>query len=155
MEKGNEVYNKVIREFPESLDKDDNIDRKKLAEIVFNDEKKLETLNNITHPGTIKEKTHRINNSSNQLVIVESAILIGSGIDKMCDEIWYVYCDLEKRIKRLMDSRGYSEEKTRNVIMNQMSEEEFNRVSDEFIDNSNSEEETHEQIDFMLSSQFC
>ena len=41
-----------------------------------------------------------------------------------------------------MDSRGYSEEKTRNVIMNQMSEEEFNRVSDEFIDNSNSEEET-------------
>lgn len=54
-----------------------------------------------------------------------------------------------------MDSRGYSEEKTRNVIMNQMSEEEFNRVSDEFIDNSNSEEETHEQIDFILSSQFC
>ena len=34
-------------------------------------------------------------------------------------------------------------------------EEEFNRVSDEFIDNSNSEEETHEQIDFILSSQFC
>ena len=155
MEKGNEVYNKVIREFPESLDKDDNIDRKKLAEIVFNDAKKLETLNNITHPRTIKEITDRINNSSNQLVIVESAILIGSGIDKMCDEIWYVYCDLEKRIKRLMDSRGYSEEKTRNVIMNQMSEEEFNRVSDEFIDNSNSEEETHEQIDFILSSQFC
>lgn len=155
MEKGNEVYNKVIREFPESLDKDDNIDRKKLAEIVFNDAKKLEKLNNITHPGTIKEITDRINNSSNQLVIVESAILIGSGIDKMCDEIWYVYCDLEKRIKRLMDSRGYSEEKTRNVIMNQMSEEEFNRVSDEFIDNSNSEEETHEQIDFILSSQFC
>lgn len=155
MEKGNEVYNKVIREFPESLDKDDNIDRKKLAEIVFNDAKKLETLNNITHPGTIKEITDRINDSSNQLVIVESAILIGSGIDKMCDEIWYVYCDLEKRIKRLMDSRGYSEEKTRNVIMNQMSEEEFNRVSDEFIDNSNSEEETHEQIDFILSSQFC
>lgn len=155
MEKGNEVYNKVIREFPESLDKDDNIDRKKLAEIVFNDAKKLETLNNITHPGAIKEITDRINNSSNQLVIVESAILIGSGIDKMCDEIWYVYCDLEKRIKRLMDSRGYSEEKTRNVIMNQMSEEEFNRVSDEFIDNSNSEEETHEQIDFILSSQFC
>ena len=155
MEKGNEVYNKVIREFPESLDKDDNIDRKKLAEIVFNDAKKLETLNNITRPGTIKEITDRINNSSNQLVIVESAILIGSGIDKMCDEIWYVYCDLEKRIKRLMDSRGYSEEKTRNVIMNQMSEEEFNRVSDEFIDNSNTEEETHEQIDFILSSQFC
>ena len=59
MEKGNEVYNKVIREFPESLDKDDNIDRKKLAEIVFNDAKKLETLNNITHPGTIKEITGR------------------------------------------------------------------------------------------------
>ena len=39
MEKGNEVYNKVIREFPESLDKDDNIDRKKLAKIVFNDAK--------------------------------------------------------------------------------------------------------------------
>ena len=155
MEKGNEVYNKVIKEFPESLDKDDNIDRKKLAEIVFNDAKKLEILNNITHPGTIKEITDRINNSSNQLVIVESAILIGSGIDKMCDEIWYVYCDLEKRIKRLMDSRGYSEEKTRNVIMNQMAEEEFNRVSDEFIDNSNSEEETHEQIDFIFSSQFC
>ena len=79
MEKGNEVYNKVIREFPESLDKDDNIDRKKLAEIVFNDAKKLETLNNITHPGTIKEITDRINNSSNQLVIVESAILIVPG----------------------------------------------------------------------------
>lgn len=155
MNKGNESYNEVIKVFPEILDKDDNIDRKKLAEIVFNDEKKLKILNNITHPGTIKEITNRINNSSNNLVVVESAILIGSGIDRMCDEIWYVYCDLDKRIKRLMDSRGYSEEKTRNVILNQMSEEEFNSVSDEFIDNSHSEEETHEQIDFILSSQFC
>lgn len=63
----------------------------------------------------------------------------------MCDEIWYVYCDLEKRIKRLMDSRGIVKKRQETLLWIKCPEEEFNRVSDEFIDNSNSEEETHDR----------
>ena len=43
----------------------------------------------------------------------------------MFDEIWYVYTSVENRIKRLMASRGYSEEKCRGIMANQASEDDY------------------------------
>lgn len=154
MNPGNEVYDEVAKAFPEVI-KNGYIDRKILADIVFTDEKKLIRLNTITHPGTIKKISKMIEEAENELIVLESAILIDSGLEEYCDELWFVYCDLETRIARLINNRGYSREKCIHVMKNQPQDEEYNTFADEYIDNSYSEERTKEQIDIILSKKDC
>ncbi len=151
---GNDVYNEIVKTFPEVI-VDNKIDSKKLAEIVFNDKEQLEKLNSITHPGAVKEIVSRIKSSKNRIIVVESAILLGSGVEQYCDELWFVFCNRDTRIKRLMQTRGYSKEKCISVIESQPADEEYNKGADEFIDNSYSEENTREQIDLILNTSAC
>ena len=151
---GNDVYNEIVKTFPEVI-ADNKIDSKKLAEIVFNDKEQLEKLNSITHPGAVKEIVSRIKSSKNRIIVVESAILLGSGVEQYCDELWFVFCNRDTRIKRLMQTRGYSKEKCISVIESQPADEEYNKVADEFIDNSYSEENTREQIELILNTSAC
>lgn len=154
MEPGQSAFEEISKTFPQVI-VGDKIDSHKLAEIVFNDKEKLKLLNSITHPATIKEVINRINKSKNDIVVVESALLIGTGIEKYCDELWFVFCEKEKRIERLMKSRGYTREKAEGIIKNQPSDEEYNVKADEFIDNSYSENDTREKIDILLSMMSC
>ena len=39
-----------------------------------------------------------IEEAENELIVLESAILIDSGLEEYCDEFWFVYCDFETRI---------------------------------------------------------
>lgn len=151
---GNDVYNEIAKTFPEVI-VDNRIDSKKLAEIVFNDKEQLEKLNSITHPGAVKEIVSRIKSSKNRIIVVESAILLGSGVEQYCDELWFVFCNRDTRIKRLIQTRGYSKEKCISVIESQPADEEYNKGADEFIDNSYSEENTREQIDLILNTSAC
>ena len=151
---GNDVYNEIVKTFPEVI-ADNKIDSKKLAEIVFNNKEQLEKLNSITHPGAVKEIVSRIKSSKNRIIVVESAILLGSGVEQYCDELWFVFCNRDTRIKRLIQTRGYSKEKCISVIESQPADEECNKVADEFIDNSYSEENTREQIDLILNTSAC
>ena len=151
---GNDVYNEIVKTFPEVI-VDNKIDSKKLAEIVFNDKEQLEKLNSITHPGAVKEIISRIKSSKNRIIVVESAILLGSGVEQYCDELWFVFCNRDTRIKRLIQTRGYSKEKCISVIESQPADEEYNKGADEFIDNSYSEENTREQIYLILNTSAC
>ena len=151
---GNDVYNEIVKTFPEVI-VDNKIDSKKLAEIVFNDKEQLEKLNSITPPGAVKEIISRIKSSKKRIIVVESAILLGSGVEQYCDELWFVFCNRDTRIKRLIQTRGYSKEKCISVIESQPADEEYNKGADEFIDNSYSEENTREQIDLILNTSAC
>ena len=75
MNPGNEVYDEVAKAFPEVI-RNGYIDRNILADIVFRYEEKLTKLNAITHPGTIKEISNMIAKAENNLIVLESAILI-------------------------------------------------------------------------------
>lgn len=155
MEPGHIVYEKVLEAFPElKLDNNGFIDRAYFASIVFNDEDKLKLLNSIVHPGVKTEIKSLINKSQSEnehrLIVIEAALLIEDGYKAICDEIWYVYCEKENRIKRLMESRGYTREKSLEIMKNQMSEADFKKNTDAVIDNTNNEENTHKQIDELL-----
>lgn len=132
MRKGQESYNNVCKAFgKEILDKDGEIDRKKLAQIVFNNEHKLEILNECTHPAVVKKvnelvaqysaenKKNKTRKNIDSMVVIESALLLESGIGKICNKVWYVFTDINIRKLRLMKDRGYSEERVKNMIEKQ------------------------------------
>lgn len=145
------AHKKIVEHFGYTILKNDEfIDRKALAEIVFSDNEELEYLNRLVHPEVINEINDRISRISaseeDANFVIESAILFETGLDKMCDKVWYVHSDEEKRIERLRESRGYSDEKVKKIISQQLNEDEFSSKSDATINNSGTVEETEEQI---------
>ena len=53
--------------------------------------------------------------------------------------MWYLYTSEENRISRLMESRGYSLEKSMAIMESQASDEEFRALADAVIDNNHSQ----------------
>ena len=74
-------------------------------------------------------------------------MLIEDKYDEICDELWYIYADENVRMHRLMKNRGYSVEKIRGILANQLSEEEFESHCDFEIDNSGDFQDTVRQIE--------
>ena len=155
MSPGGMNYREIVKAFGEDiLDEEGNINRPKLSKIVFSDKEKLEVLNQISHPNIEKAVVARLEEMQKDenisFIALEAALLIECGYLKYLDELWYVYANEETRIQRLMAGRGYTEEKSRSVMKNQLKEEEYLRNSDRVIDNSGSQEETYEKIRMSL-----
>lgn len=129
-------------------------DTGKLAQVIFSDKKKRVALNGIVHPAVkaYVKKVYRQEAKKGQLelLVLEAALLIEDHYDEICDEIWYIYTSEEIRRKRLIDSRGYSNEKINNIFKSQLSEQEFRENSSVVIDNNGTPEETFHQIENAL-----
>ena len=78
-------------------------------------------------------------------IVVETALPIAHFVE-LCDEVWFVYTEEAVRIARLMETRGYSEEKARAMIHAQIPDDEYAAMADFVIDNSGSREETETTI---------
>ncbi len=86
------------------------IDRRLIAEIVFNDASKLKKLNAIIHEAVrtklaqvIADKSH-----TDDRIFVETAILYQSGLDRMVDEVWNVIAEDDIRIERVIRRNAVS-----------------------------------------------
>jgi len=134
MMKGGCVYQKVLEHFgPEFLGADGEIDRKKLGEYIFQRPEELSVLNSITHP-PVREEVERLMNTAGEngfdVVLLETAILIEAGYESYCDEIWYVYAGRKTRKERLQETRGYSEERVRDMFRRQKTDKFFRGHAD-------------------------
>lgn len=151
MEPGAVSYEQIVEQFGKEILADDGtIDRPALSRLVFSDPDKLSILNQITHPNVKKEILSRIETYQEEgeatLIAVEAALLIEEGYQEYFDKMWFVYVDEETRIKRLMEGRGYSEEKSRSIMEQQLGEEEFVAHCDKVIDNNRGLEELRAQL---------
>ena len=71
-----------------------------------------------------------------EFFVLESALLIENGYDKILDSMWYIYCEESVRSERLRTSRGYSDEKIRSIMKSQVSDGVFRQYCDVVIDNT-------------------
>lgn len=129
------------------------IDRKKLGDIVFHDKDKLTLLNSISHPLVKEEIVRRIEEQKDvgkKLFVIEAALLIQDGYKSICDKMCYVYADLDVRISRLCEYRGFTQERAQAVIDSQESEAFYLEACDYKIDNSGSLENTKKDLKHIL-----
>ena len=91
---GSEPWKEIVTHFGhEILDKDKQIDRQKLSELVFNNFDSLKKLNSIVHPHLKKNILNQINNfrsNKSKVVVLEAAMLIQAGWRNLVDEVWTV-----------------------------------------------------------------
>lgn len=117
------------------------IDRGKLAAIVFGDSAQLERLNRIVHPWTrslIAERLGQAEKSGETAAFVEAAILFEAGWEDMFDEVWVVTAPEETVIERVVESRSTDARSIRSRMRAQMSNEDRLSRADLAIDNSGS-----------------
>lgn len=155
MNKGYEAYDKIVESFGnEILNPDLTINRRALSDIVFHDKEKLNVLNEIVHPAVISKILSEIERCRREKgtdrFVIEAALLIESGCDKICDSVWYIYADKEVRIDRLIKGRGMTMEQIESVMKNQLDKEIFIKNSNSVIDNSGTIESTDKQIEKLL-----
>lgn len=150
MEPGEECYDAVIALFgKEIIKKDKTIDRRRISDVVFTDKDMLLKLNGIIHPA-VKQRILRLiseqREAGRKLCVVEAALFLEERYQEFCDEVWYVYTEEEIRIQRLMESRGYSRDKSLGIIRNQVSDQVFRENTDYVIENNGDLEDTRRQI---------
>lgn len=153
--KGQAAYEPVLAAFgPEILDEQGEIVRKKLGAIVFSDPRKLQLLNEITHPLIQEEIERRIawfkRVAPQHHILLEAALLIESGLIKLVDTVIAVYAEENIRVERVMAREGLSAQAVIARINVQKKWEDFKEVSDFVVDNSISLEHTNKQLQEIL-----
>lgn len=135
---------------------DGRLDRGAAAALIFRQPELREAMNRIVHPAVkeyVREQV-RLEEERGHLsyLFLEAALLIEDHYDEICDELWYIYTSVENRTMRLRSSRGYSDEKIREMMDAQMTEEEFRRHCRREIDNNGTREETIAQVIRILNA---
>lgn len=141
---------KMIKLFGKKiLDKDEQIDKKKVAKIVFNDPDELEKLNKLIHP-LIKKELKEIIKPLSGFVFVEAPVLFEAGFEDIFDRILMVSVSYEEQINRLMKRKNISRQQALKIIEAQMPQDKKEKQSDDVIDNSADIKTLHQNIDKYL-----
>ena len=132
------IREKLIEAFGAELYKNDKLDRKKLAQLIFNDEKNLHRVNSIIHPELAKhfEKwtDERI---EHPIAAIDAAVLFEAGFQQFVDKTITVFSPIETRIERVVKRDNLTREHILSRINSQMSDEEKIKLSDFVIINDN------------------
>jgi dephospho-CoA kinase len=156
---GHEVLQELVRHFgPEILKPDGELDRAKLATLVF-DGGRVEELNKIVHPAVIRQQDEWMRALGEKdpyaVAIVEAALILEAGAKDRFDRIMVVTCKPAQKVARFAQRTGTSEDAARADVDRrtkaQMPDEEKARRADFVIDNSGPVEETRHQVQRIYS----
>ena len=150
----------------EILNDDGSLNRRKLAQIAFCDQKKTEKLNEILH----KDISHRIDmkvdkfiqkndvflkpgqesDKAKRLLFISAPLFFEAVLDRKCDETWAVTADMELRIKRTELRDGLPRKEILDRMSKQLTDEQRAARADYTISNEGTREELISQIDKLL-----
>ena len=134
-----DVKQKIQNLFTESiLNSDNSLNRKKIAEFVFNNPDKLKELNAIVHPEVQLHFKNWLKEHKNYpFIIKEVAILFETGGNKQCDKVILITAPEELRIERAMKRDNLTKKDILVRIKNQFSESKKKELSDFIVENIN------------------
>jgi dephospho-CoA kinase len=133
---------------------DGQVDRAKLARIVFADPDALIQLEAIIHPLVRQAVDLLIKRSSQKVIVVEAIKLIEGPLRQACDTIWVTYAPKEVQISRLTRKRGMSTAVAHQRVNSQPPQNEKVKVANTVIHNENSFEDTWNQVTVAWQSLF-
>lgn len=145
---GKKAYQGILAVFgPGILKKDRTIDRQRLGDLVFQNEKRRRLLESITHPLILKEILARIEKLKKAaLVVVDAALLFESGLYQRMDQTILVTCRPSVQLKRLIQRDRISEGEAWARILAQMPSAEKEQLADFVVDNSGTRQATGKQL---------
>ncbi|MCT2537193.1 dephospho-CoA kinase [Aquibacillus koreensis] len=154
VEPGETAFENIIKVFGEDLiDVNQQLNRKKLGQIVFSDKEKLEQLNQIVHPAIRERMIERKKELLEQgatTIVFDIPLLFEKNLTFLVEKTLVVYVDESIQLKRLMDRDQSSEEEALKRIQSQIPTKEKAKMADEVIDNSGTIDESRRQLEDIL-----
>lgn len=124
-ENGSEYFTKIVEVFgKEILQEDGKLDRKKIANIIFQDKTKKQKIDELTNKYIVEEIKNKINSSENKYIIIDAPLLIESKLNSICNVVIAVISQREKQIDRIC-KRDNIDKKTANIRLNAQKSNEF------------------------------
>ncbi|CAH8538534.1 unnamed protein product [Dicrocoelium dendriticum] len=120
---GTDCYKALIQHFGfdaiASPDPPHYIDRSRLGTIVFSDARRLAELNSIVWPEILRQiedfllkidhpRLSDRNHFSRPIVILDAAVLLQAGWDKLCEEVWVAIIPKQEALRRICERNGLS-----------------------------------------------
>ncbi|HEY5462487.1 MAG TPA: dephospho-CoA kinase [Hanamia sp.] len=134
-----ELKKNIIQSFGGQSYINGELNRKYLSAQVFNDSKKIELLNSLVHPATLKDAVEWTKKQNAPYTIKEAALIFESGSDKLLDFVVGVKSPLSLRIERAMKRDNVTAAQVEARMKLQMDEEEKMNLCDFIIVNDEQE----------------
>ncbi|MBQ3102233.1 dephospho-CoA kinase [bacterium] len=129
------------------------LEKKEIAQIVFNDKEKKLELERIIHP-YVKNEIEKfiLNNSSEKAVFVSVPLLFEAGFENLFDKIIFVTADENIRLERVMKRDNCDKNFAKKKILAQAPENDKIEKSDYIIENNSTIEELENQVKTILQT---
>ncbi len=138
----------------EVLDEKGEVDRRRVAAIVFTDSAELKALEAITHPwirGRIRADMEDARADARvPLIVLDAAIMLEAGWNDVCDRLIYIDAPRETRLERVARQRGWTEKEVAAREQAQLPLTEKVIRADHVLDNSASLEHLNRQVNDLL-----
>jgi dephospho-CoA kinase len=145
--KGAPGYQQVVDNFGKWLvNKNGEIDRSKLGNLVFNNPEAMAQLEAIAHPLVRQATEILIKRSIQPVVVIEAIKLLEGDLRKVCDSIWVTNAPEEVQIERLMRKRGMNRDQASERIHMQSAQSVKVAVANIVITNTGSYDALWKQV---------
>ena len=145
--KNSKAYKEIVEYFGATiLDNSQNIDRRKLRNIVFNDDEQKKKLEQILHPAIREDISFAISNSKSPYTIIMVPLIYETNSKDNYNRILVIDCDEDIQISRAVSRDGASEEDIKKIINSQATKKERLSIADDVISNNSSIEKLSEKV---------
>lgn len=145
--KGAPGYQLVIDKFGKwILNKDAEIDRAKLGNLVFNDNEAMRQLEDIVHPLVRQAVDILVNRAKQPVIVIEAIKLLEGELKNVCNSVWVTNAPEVIQIERLMRKRGLTQDQAKERIHSQSPQSQKVNLANMVITNTGSFDELWTQV---------
>jgi dephospho-CoA kinase len=140
---------RVLKRFPDCANANGRVDRQKLAERVFSDEKSLKDLEDMLHPAILDEfnrQKSKLPRPHPAYCLIEGAVFLESRTDFGLAGLIIVTAPMQTRLKRLQERDETNVGQLRRRISAQLPQHEMIRAATHVIDNAGDLEDTRRRV---------
>ncbi|WP_290773992.1 dephospho-CoA kinase [Anaerofustis sp.] len=133
------------------------LNRVKMGNLVFNDNKARELLESIIHPVVMNRYdtlVRKYKEEGHSYVVYDCPLLIEEDLIGVVDVVMLIYSNKDIQLQRVMLRDNLTEEEALKRIYSQMSIDEKKRYADIVIDNSGTVESLREKIGYVYDNKF-
>lgn len=137
----------------EILDDDGQVDRSRVAQIVFADPAQRKRLESLTHPWIEQRRLQHFQHSPQDApaFVIDAPLLFEAGLDRECDAVIFVDARRAVRLSRVKKERGWEDQELAKREQSQMALDEKRRRADYVVHNNGDWSELHEQVRGILN----
>ena len=134
---GSKYFEKIVELFgKEIIQENGSLNRKKLAQIIFQDKIQKEELDKLTYTYVVEEIKKQVNNTQGDYVIIDAPLLIESKLNEICDAVIAVISNKEEQMKRICNRDNIEKNDAKLRIEAQKDNEFYKKNADYVVENN-------------------